>query len=101
MLERGLGGLVAADRSRPAHDVVVEPPAGRLVECGDGSDAGAGCFLRGESFSDLPASCLCTGRTGRRNREETPMMVTGLVVIGALLVGACSWHLMRRYKGRS
>ncbi|MBB4890835.1 hypothetical protein FHS38_006927 [Streptomyces netropsis] len=29
------------------------------------------------------------------------MMVTSLVVIGALLVGACSWHLMRRYKGRS
>jgi hypothetical protein len=28
------------------------------------------------------------------------MMVTGLVVIGALLVGACSWHLMRRYKSR-
>ncbi|WCD84242.1 hypothetical protein KPP03845_100563 [Streptomyces xanthophaeus] len=29
------------------------------------------------------------------------MMVTGLVVVAALLVGACSWHLMRRYKGRS
>lgn len=29
------------------------------------------------------------------------MMVAGLVVIGALLVGACSWHLMRRYKSRS
>lgn len=29
------------------------------------------------------------------------MMVTSLVVIGALLVGTCSWHLMRRYKGRS
>ncbi|QTE03054.1 hypothetical protein S1361_37310 [Streptomyces cyanogenus] len=29
------------------------------------------------------------------------MMVTGLVVIGALLVGACSWHLMRRSKSRS
>lgn len=28
------------------------------------------------------------------------MMVTGLVVIGTLLVGACSWHLMRRYKSR-
>lgn len=24
-------------------------------------------------------------------------MVTTLVVIGVLLVGACSWHLMRRY----
>jgi hypothetical protein len=57
--------------------------------------------LGGESFPDLPASYLCTGRTGRQNREETPMMVTGLVVIGALLVGACSWHLMRRYKSRS
>ena len=55
----------------------------------------------GESFSDLPTSCLCTGRTGRQNREEPPMMVTSLVVIGALLVGACSWHLMRRYKSRS
>lgn len=29
------------------------------------------------------------------------MMVTGLVVIGALLVGACSWHLVRRYGSRS
>jgi hypothetical protein len=29
------------------------------------------------------------------------MMVTGLVVIGVLLVSACSWHLMRRYKSRS
>ncbi len=29
------------------------------------------------------------------------MMVTGLVVIGALLVGACSWHLLRRYKSGS
>lgn len=29
------------------------------------------------------------------------MMVASLVVIGALLVGACSWHLMRRYKSRS
>lgn len=29
------------------------------------------------------------------------MMVTSLVVIGALLVGACSRHLMRRYKSRS
>ncbi|CAL9626810.1 Outer membrane lipopolysaccharide assembly protein LptE/RlpB OS=Streptomyces griseomycini OX=66895 GN=FHS37_006297 PE=4 SV=1 [Streptomyces griseomycini] len=28
------------------------------------------------------------------------MMVTSLVVIGVLLVGACSWHLMRRYKSR-
>lgn len=28
------------------------------------------------------------------------MMVTGIVVIGALLVGACSWHLMRRYRSR-
>lgn len=28
------------------------------------------------------------------------MMVTGLVVIGALLVGACSLHLTRRYKSR-
>lgn len=28
------------------------------------------------------------------------MMVTSLVVIGILLVGACSWHLMRRYKSR-
>lgn len=29
------------------------------------------------------------------------MMVTSLVVIGVLLVGACSWHLMRRYRSRS
>lgn len=28
------------------------------------------------------------------------MMITSLVVIGALLVGACSWHLLRRYKSR-
>lgn len=29
-------------------------------------------------------------------------MVTALVVIGVLLVGACSWHLLRRYnKSRS
>ncbi|CAM5343042.1 LPXTG cell wall anchor domain-containing protein [Streptomyces atroolivaceus] len=29
------------------------------------------------------------------------MMTTVLVVIGVLLVGACSWHLLRRYKSRS
>jgi LPXTG-motif cell wall-anchored protein len=28
------------------------------------------------------------------------MTVTGLVVIGVLLVGACGWHLVRRFKGR-
>ncbi|MDQ0312852.1 hypothetical protein J2S46_007408 [Kitasatospora herbaricolor] len=28
------------------------------------------------------------------------MMIIGLVVVGALLVGACSLHLMRRYRGR-
>lgn len=28
------------------------------------------------------------------------MMVTGLVVIGVLLVGACVWHLTRRYRSR-
>jgi hypothetical protein len=28
------------------------------------------------------------------------MMVTGLVVIGVLLVGACVWHLARRYRSR-
>lgn len=28
------------------------------------------------------------------------MMITSLVVIGALLLGACSWHLLRRYKSR-
>lgn len=28
------------------------------------------------------------------------MMITSLVVIAALLVGACSWHLLRRYKSR-
>ncbi len=28
------------------------------------------------------------------------MWVTSLVVVAALLVGACSWHLMRRYKSR-
>lgn len=52
----------------------------------------------GESFADLPASYPCTGRTGRRNREEL-MMIMGLAVVGALLVGACSLHLMRRYRG--
>ncbi|SDK08715.1 hypothetical protein SAMN05421806_104374 [Streptomyces indicus] len=36
-----------------------------------------------------------------RNQEETYRMVTGLIVIGALLVGACSLHLMRRYRSRS
>jgi hypothetical protein len=29
------------------------------------------------------------------------MLITVLVVIGALLVGACSWHLMRRFKSRA
>ncbi|MFF3209773.1 LPXTG cell wall anchor domain-containing protein [Streptomyces sp. NPDC002886] len=29
------------------------------------------------------------------------MMITSLVVIGALLVGACGWHLVRRYKSRA
>jgi hypothetical protein len=29
------------------------------------------------------------------------MLITVLVVTGALLVGACSWHLMRRYKSRA
>lgn len=29
------------------------------------------------------------------------MMVVGLAVIGALLVSACSWHLLRRYRSRS
>jgi hypothetical protein len=28
------------------------------------------------------------------------MMVTGLIVIGALLTGACAWHLTRRYRNR-
>ncbi len=28
-------------------------------------------------------------------------MVVGIVVIGLLLVSACSWHLMRRYKKSS
>lgn len=28
------------------------------------------------------------------------MMITGLVVIGVLLVGACGRHLLRRYKSR-
>lgn len=26
------------------------------------------------------------------------MMVTGIVVVGALLVGACAWHLSRRFR---
>lgn len=26
------------------------------------------------------------------------MMITVLVVVGALLVGACGWHLLRRYR---
>lgn len=29
------------------------------------------------------------------------MTVIGLVVIGALLIGACSWHLVRRYRSGS
>lgn len=28
------------------------------------------------------------------------MMVIGLVAVAALLVGACGWHLLRRYKSR-
>ncbi|CCA59788.1 hypothetical protein SVEN_6502 [Streptomyces venezuelae ATCC 10712] len=28
------------------------------------------------------------------------MLITGLVALGVLLVGACSWHLLRRYKSR-
>ncbi|CAM5523304.1 hypothetical protein SNARM312S_01277 [Streptomyces narbonensis] len=28
------------------------------------------------------------------------MMVTALVVLGVVLVGACSWHLTRRYRSR-
>lgn len=54
----------------------------------------------GESSSRSPDSFLRTGRTGRWNREETPMLITGLVALGVLLVGACSWHLLRRYKSR-
>lgn len=42
----GLDGFVAADLSLLAHDVLVEPPAGRPVQGGDGADAGVGCFLR-------------------------------------------------------
>ncbi|GHI82811.1 hypothetical protein Sxan_01750 [Streptomyces xanthophaeus] len=52
-------------------------------------------------FRTSPTLICVTGRTGRQMKEETRMMVTGLVVVAALLVGACSWHLMRRYKGRS
>ncbi len=29
------------------------------------------------------------------------MLVTALVVVGAVLVGACSWHLLRRYRSRA
>ena len=29
------------------------------------------------------------------------MLVTGLVVLGVLLVGACVFHLLRRYRSRS
>lgn len=28
------------------------------------------------------------------------MMVAAVIVIGALLVGACGWHLTRRYRSR-
>ncbi len=28
------------------------------------------------------------------------MLITGIVAIGVLLVGACGWHLTRRYKSR-
>jgi LPXTG-motif cell wall-anchored protein len=29
------------------------------------------------------------------------MMIVGMAVIGTLLVGACTWHLMRRRKSRA
>lgn len=29
------------------------------------------------------------------------MLITGLVVVGVLLVGACGWHLTRRYRRRA
>lgn len=28
------------------------------------------------------------------------MMITAIAVVGALLVGACAWHLLRRLKSR-
>ncbi|MFI9327853.1 LPXTG cell wall anchor domain-containing protein [Kitasatospora sp. NPDC052868] len=28
------------------------------------------------------------------------MMIVGIAVIGTLLVGACTWHLVRRRKSR-
>lgn len=28
------------------------------------------------------------------------MLITAVAVVGALLVGACSWHLLRRFKSR-
>ncbi|MFG3051352.1 LPXTG cell wall anchor domain-containing protein [Kitasatospora sp. NPDC048239] len=28
------------------------------------------------------------------------MMIVGIAVIGTLLVGACTWHLLRRRKSR-
>ncbi|MEO3849384.1 hypothetical protein ABGB09_17375 [Streptomyces sp. B8F3] len=34
-------------------------------------------------------------RAPAANREETPM-VTALIVLGVVLVGACGWHLLRR-----
>jgi len=29
------------------------------------------------------------------------MVIVGIAVIGTLLVGACTWHLMRRRKSRA
>lgn len=29
------------------------------------------------------------------------MLITGLVVVGVLLTGACAWHLTRRYRSRA
>lgn len=40
------GRLVPADRAGLAHHMVVQPPACRLVQCGDGRDIGVAYFLR-------------------------------------------------------
>lgn len=28
------------------------------------------------------------------------MMITAIAVVAALLIGACTWHLLRRFKSR-
>lgn len=50
-----------------------------------------------------PARLLCVYRpNGPVLPGGNSNMVTAIIVIGVVLVGACSWHLMRRFnKSRS